>query len=123
MGFLVVPRTGRRKAVRELLDREREQLVGWERRRKSCQALALRSWIVLRCAAGLSNTEVAAAVGVTASARTPSRSSRPNPPSRSLPSSPDFSNELTAQDTRVLWPGSAVRRVKRSLCQARGRIR
>jgi transposase len=64
---LVVPRTGRRKAVLELIDREREQLVGWERRRKSCQALVLRCWIVLRCAAGLSNTEVAVVVGVAAS--------------------------------------------------------
>jgi Winged helix-turn helix len=51
----------------ELTDPEREQLVRWERRRKSSQALALRSRIVLRCAAGLSNAEVAAAVGVTAS--------------------------------------------------------
>src|ERR1035441_8393243 len=67
MGCLVMPRTGRRKAVRELIDREREQLVGWERRRKSCQALVLRCWIVLRCAAGLSNTEVAVVVGVAAS--------------------------------------------------------
>ena len=62
-----MPRTGRRKAVLALTDPEREQLVGWERRRKSSQALALRSRIVLRCAAGLSNTEVAAAVWVTAS--------------------------------------------------------
>src|ERR1035437_6305307 len=60
-------RTGRPKAVLELTDPEREQLVRWERRRKSSQALALRSRIVLRCAAGLSNAEVAAAVGVTAS--------------------------------------------------------
>lgn len=32
----------------------------WARRRKFSQALALRSWIVLACAGGLSNTEVAA---------------------------------------------------------------
>jgi transposase/transcriptional regulator with XRE-family HTH domain len=67
MVSLAMPRTGRPKAVLELTDPEREQLVRWERRRKSSQALALRSRIVLQCAAGLSNTEVAAAVGVTPS--------------------------------------------------------
>ena len=44
----------------ELSDTEREQLVRWERRRKSSQALALRSRIVLGCANGRSNQEVAA---------------------------------------------------------------
>ena len=57
-------RTGRPKQVLELTDTEREQLVRWERRRKSSQALALRSRIVLRCAEGRSNQEVAAACGV-----------------------------------------------------------
>ena len=57
-------RTGRPKAVLELTDAEREQLVRWERRRKSSQALALRSRIVLRCAEGHSNKEVAEACGV-----------------------------------------------------------
>ena len=57
-------RTGRPKAVLELTEQEREQLSRWERRRKSSQALALRSRIVLACATGLSNTEVAAALGV-----------------------------------------------------------
>jgi transposase len=38
---------------------EREQLVRWARRAKSAQALALRSRIVLACADGLSNKEVA----------------------------------------------------------------
>jgi transposase len=57
-------RTGRPKQVLELTDGEREQLVRWERRRKSSQALALRSRIVLRCAEGLPNTEVAAVCGV-----------------------------------------------------------
>ncbi len=42
------------------------QLVRWERRRSSSQALALRSRIVLACAEGRSNTEVAAACGVSA---------------------------------------------------------
>jgi transposase/transcriptional regulator with XRE-family HTH domain/transposase-like protein len=58
-------RTGRPKLVLELSDTEREQLVGWERRRKSSQALALRSRIVLGCASGCSNAQVAEAVGVT----------------------------------------------------------
>lgn len=60
-----MPRTGRPKAVLELTDTEREQLVRWERRRKSSQALALRSRIVLKCAEGLANKQVAEAVGVT----------------------------------------------------------
>jgi transposase/transcriptional regulator with XRE-family HTH domain len=59
-------RTGRPKQVFELSDSEREQLVRWERRRKSSQALALRSRIVLRCAAGHSNTQVARECGVSA---------------------------------------------------------
>ena len=59
-------RTGRPKQVLELSDTEREQLVRWERRRKSSQALALRSRIVLRCAEGHSNTQVARECGVTA---------------------------------------------------------
>jgi len=48
----------------ELSDTEREQLVRWERRRKSSQALALRSRIVLKCAEGRANNEVAAECGV-----------------------------------------------------------
>jgi transposase len=43
---------------------ERQVLEGWARRRKTAQALALRSRIVLACAGGGSNTEVAAALGV-----------------------------------------------------------
>jgi transposase/DNA-binding CsgD family transcriptional regulator/transcriptional regulator with XRE-family HTH domain len=61
-----MPRTGRPKAVLELTDVEREQLQRWARRRKSAQALALRSRIVLACATGLSNTEVAAREKVSA---------------------------------------------------------
>ena len=53
-------RTGRPKALLELTEAEREQLVRWSRRRKSSQALALRSRIVLGCASGLSNKDVAA---------------------------------------------------------------
>jgi transposase/uncharacterized protein YerC len=52
--------------VVELTDTEREQLARWERRRKASQALALRSRIVLGCAEGRSNTDVAAACGVSA---------------------------------------------------------
>lgn len=57
-------RTGRPLAVLVLTGEERDQLVRWQRRRKSSQALALRSRIVLRCAAGVSNKRVAAELGV-----------------------------------------------------------
>jgi transposase len=43
---------------------ETEQLERWVRRRNSAQALALRSRIVLACATGLTNKEVAAQLGV-----------------------------------------------------------
>jgi len=36
----------------ELTDEERQVLTGWSRRRKTAQALAPRSRIVLECAAG-----------------------------------------------------------------------
>jgi|ERR1700757_401015 transposase len=55
-----MPRSGRPKAVLTLNDDEREQLTRWARRRSSAQALALRSRIVLACAEGLTNKEVAA---------------------------------------------------------------
>jgi transposase len=47
-----------------LSDEERSVLYGWSRRRKTAQALVLRSRIVLRCAEGGSIGEVAADVGV-----------------------------------------------------------
>ena len=50
----------------ELTDEERDQLVSWERRRKSSQALALRSRIVLACAEGNANQDVARQLGVAA---------------------------------------------------------
>ena len=53
-------RTGRPKAELVLTDSEREQLQRWVRRAKSTQSLALRSRIVLACAAGADNTSVAA---------------------------------------------------------------
>jgi len=58
-----MPRTGRPKAVLSLSDDERVQLVRWSRRRKSSQALALRSWIVLGCADGADNKTVAGKLG------------------------------------------------------------
>jgi len=47
-----------------LSDAEREQLESWARRRKSAQALAQRSRIVLAAATGKPNTEIAAELGV-----------------------------------------------------------
>jgi transposase len=61
-----MPRAGRPKAELLLSDEERDQLTRWARRRKSSQALALRSRIVLGCADGLSNKEVAAGEGCAA---------------------------------------------------------
>jgi transposase-like protein len=43
-----------------LTEDERQTLTRWTRRRKSSQALALRARIVLGCAAGLTNKQVAA---------------------------------------------------------------
>ncbi|MEU6034699.1 IS630 family transposase [Actinomadura sp. NPDC047616] len=47
-----------------LTDDERRTLEAWARRRKTSQALAVRSRIVLACARGASNTAVAAELGV-----------------------------------------------------------
>lgn len=55
---------GRPKAELVLSDVERQTLVRWSRRRKSAQALALRCRIVLVCAEGLPNSEVAQRLGV-----------------------------------------------------------
>ncbi|MFD7161766.1 IS630 family transposase [Kribbella sp. NPDC059898] len=57
-------RTGRPKAVLVVTDDEREQLLRWSRRAKSAQSLAMRSKIVLACAQGLDNIQVAAKLGV-----------------------------------------------------------
>ena len=54
-----MPRFGRPKAELVVTDAEREQLVRWSRRRSSAQALALRSKIILGCAAGVDNKAVA----------------------------------------------------------------
>jgi transposase len=53
-------RTGRPKTELTLTEQEGEQLVRWSRRAKSSQALALRSKIVLACAKGADNKDVAA---------------------------------------------------------------
>src|SRR6266853_378533 len=53
-------RTGRPKTALVLSDEERTTLLRWSRRAKSSQALASRCRIVLACAQGLSNKEVAA---------------------------------------------------------------
>jgi transposase len=60
-----MPRSGRPKAELVLTDDERDQLRRWSRRRSSAQALALRSRIVLGCADGLNNQQVAARERVT----------------------------------------------------------
>ena len=56
--------TGRPIPALSLSEAERETLQNWARRPKSAQALALRARIVLRCAEGITNTEVARQVGV-----------------------------------------------------------
>lgn len=61
-----MPRTGRPKAELVLTVDEREQLQRWARRRKSSQALALRSRIVLACAEGADNKAVAVELGCAA---------------------------------------------------------
>jgi transposase len=55
---------GRAKAELVLSDEERETLTRWARRPKSAQALALRCRIVLACAEGKTNQQVAAEQGV-----------------------------------------------------------
>ena len=55
---------GRPKAPLHLSDEEREILERWARRPKSAQALALRCRIVLACAEGATNNQVAARLGV-----------------------------------------------------------
>jgi transposase len=64
-GLEDAPRSGRPKAALELTGEEREQLTRWSRRGKTGQALALRANIVLACADGAENKQVAAALRVT----------------------------------------------------------
>jgi transposase len=56
---------GRPKAQLVVTTAERDTLEQWSRRRKTAQALAVRSRIVLRCATGRTNIEVADELGVT----------------------------------------------------------
>jgi len=55
---------GRPKAELVLSEDERDTLERWARRPKSAQALALRCRIVLECASGRTNREVARRIGV-----------------------------------------------------------
>jgi len=57
--------TGRPKAALHVSPSERTTLESWSRRRTTAQALALRARIVLLCAQGKFNTEVAEELGVT----------------------------------------------------------
>jgi FixJ family two-component response regulator len=50
--------------VVELSGAERAELESWSRRRKTAQALALRARMVLQAAAGLTNTSIAAELGI-----------------------------------------------------------
>jgi transposase len=59
-------RTGRPKADLRLSAEEREQLESWAKRRKTAQALAQRSRIILSCAEGRPNKQVAIDEGVSA---------------------------------------------------------
>ncbi|MFV2012397.1 MULTISPECIES: IS630 family transposase [unclassified Micromonospora] len=59
-----MPRTGRPTPPLTLTDEERATLTRWSRRAKSSQVLAMRSRIILACAEGASNTDVAASLGV-----------------------------------------------------------
>src|SRR5919199_6351377 len=54
----------RRPTSLVLSEAERTELEGWARRRRTSQALALRARIVLRAAAGLSNTAIAQELGI-----------------------------------------------------------
>jgi transposase len=64
-GLVDERRSGRPKAELVLTEDEREQLTRWSRRAKTAQALAVRAKIVLACAQGLSNRQVAAQLRVT----------------------------------------------------------
>ncbi|MFI0424046.1 IS630 family transposase [Spongiactinospora sp. 9N601] len=63
-GLADEPRPGRRKAELVLSEAERAQLTRWARGAKSAQFLALRARIVLRCAEGGTNHQVAAELGI-----------------------------------------------------------
>ncbi len=58
-------RTGRPTAELRLAGHEHEARENWVRRPKSAQALALRARMILLCASGMTNTEVAAELDIT----------------------------------------------------------
>ena len=58
-------RTGRPKQAISVTAAERQTLEQWARRPKTAQRLALRARIVLQCAEGLANVEVACRLGIT----------------------------------------------------------
>lgn len=58
-------RTGRPKKVLEITDEDREKLNTMARRPKTAQAMAMRARIVLDCARGLSNSDVARKLHIT----------------------------------------------------------
>ena len=64
-------RAGRPKADLMLTEVERAELRRWARRAKTAQFLAMRARIVLACADGSSNKQVAADLGVSVSAVMP----------------------------------------------------
>src|SRR5687767_9587206 len=55
---------GRPKRIVELTDEQREELLRWTRRATTAQALALRARVVLACAEGGDDTEVAERLGI-----------------------------------------------------------
>src|SRR5437588_8561837 len=61
---VAMARTGRPKATLVLTEEERLTPERLTNRRKSAQAIAMRARIVLRCASGKTNREVAAELGV-----------------------------------------------------------
>lgn len=62
--LLDAPRDGRPKAELTVTEIERATLERWARRAKSAQVLAMRARIVLACATGMSNKDVAAELRV-----------------------------------------------------------
>jgi transposase len=69
-GLADVPRAGRPKRELVVSDAERAELSRWARRAKTAQFLAMRARIVLACAEGASNQQVAASLGVSTTAVT-----------------------------------------------------
>ncbi|WP_406379331.1 IS630 family transposase [Streptomyces sp. NBC_01618] len=63
-GLADEPRPGRRKPDLVLTEAEHAQLTRWARRAKTAQFLALRAKIVLRCAGGGTNKQVATELGI-----------------------------------------------------------